>query len=50
MASRAGHRRRPDHRGRHQDTRSAWIVLLLIPIIVMMFKATHRHYQHVASS
>jgi len=27
----------------------AWIVLLLIPLIVMVFKATHRHYQHVAS-
>jgi hypothetical protein len=27
----------------------AWIVLLLIPIIVALFKATHRHYNHVAS-
>jgi amino acid transporter len=27
----------------------AWIVLLLIPVIVMVFQATHRHYQHVAS-
>jgi hypothetical protein len=27
----------------------AWIVLLLIPIIVAMFKATRRHYDHVAS-
>lgn len=27
----------------------AWIVLLLIPLIVMMFKATRRHYDHVAS-
>jgi amino acid transporter len=27
----------------------AWIVLFLIPVIVMLFKATHRHYQHVAS-
>jgi amino acid transporter len=27
----------------------AWIVLLLIPLIVAVFKATHRHYQHVAS-
>src|SRR6185295_1482079 len=27
----------------------AWIVLLLIPIIVAFFKATHRHYAHVAS-
>jgi amino acid transporter len=27
----------------------AWIVLLLIPLIVMVFKATYRHYQHVAS-
>ena len=27
----------------------AWIVLLLIPIIVALFKATHRHYDHVAS-
>jgi amino acid transporter len=27
----------------------AWIVLLLIPVIVMAFKATHRHYAHVAS-
>jgi amino acid transporter len=27
----------------------AWIVLLLIPLIVMAFKATRRHYEHVAS-
>jgi amino acid transporter len=27
----------------------AWIVLLLIPFIVMLFKATRRHYDHVAS-
>ena len=27
----------------------AWIVLLLIPLIVDVFKATHRHYEHVAS-
>ena len=27
----------------------AWIVLLLIPIIVMMFKATRRHYDHVGA-
>jgi amino acid transporter len=27
----------------------AWIVLLLIPIIVALFKATHRHYDHVSS-
>src|SRR5207237_4793647 len=27
----------------------AWIVLLLIPIIVLGFKATRRHYDHVAS-
>jgi len=27
----------------------AWIVLLLIPIIVALFKATRRHYDHVAS-
>ena len=27
----------------------AWIVLLLIPLIVMLFKATRRHYEHVAS-
>jgi amino acid transporter len=27
----------------------AWIVLLLIPVIVMLFQVTHRHYQHVAS-
>src|SRR5476649_2338215 len=27
----------------------AWIVLLLIPLIVMVFKATHRHYEHVSS-
>jgi amino acid transporter len=25
----------------------AWIVLLLIPIIIMVFKATRRHYDHV---
>lgn len=27
----------------------AWIVLLLIPLIVMLFNATRRHYDHVAS-
>jgi amino acid transporter len=27
----------------------AWIVLLLIPMIVMIFKATRQHYDHVAS-
>ncbi len=27
----------------------AWIVLLLIPLIVTVFKATRRHYTHVAS-
>ncbi|HEY2905044.1 MAG TPA: APC family permease [Vicinamibacterales bacterium] len=27
----------------------AWIVLLLIPLIVAVFKATRRHYDHVAS-
>jgi hypothetical protein len=27
----------------------AWIVLLLIPLIVAFFKATHRHYDHVSS-
>jgi amino acid transporter len=27
----------------------AWIVLLLIPVIVALFKATHRHYDHVSS-
>jgi hypothetical protein len=27
----------------------AWVVLLLIPVIVTIFKATRRHYDHVAS-
>jgi amino acid transporter len=27
----------------------AWIVLLLIPVIVAFFKATHHHYAHVSS-
>jgi amino acid transporter len=27
----------------------AWIVLILIPLIVMVFKATHRHYKRVAA-
>jgi amino acid transporter len=27
----------------------AWIVLLLIPLIVMVFKATRQHYTHVAA-
>src|ERR1700704_1502275 len=27
----------------------AWIVLLLIPLIVLLFNATRRHYDHVAS-
>jgi amino acid transporter len=26
----------------------AWIIILLIPVLVVVFKATHRHYQHVA--
>jgi amino acid transporter len=26
----------------------AWIIILLIPVLVIIFKATHRHYQHVA--
>jgi hypothetical protein len=28
-------------------TQGAWIVVLLIPLLVLMFKAVHRHYQHV---
>jgi hypothetical protein len=27
----------------------AWIIILLIPVLVAVFKATHRHYSHVAS-
>src|SRR5207237_77581 len=27
----------------------AWIILLLIPILVLLFRATHAHYRHVAS-
>jgi amino acid transporter len=27
----------------------AWIIIVLIPILVIVFKATHRHYTHVAS-
>jgi amino acid transporter len=26
----------------------AWIIILLIPVLVAVFKATHRHYSHVA--
>jgi amino acid transporter len=26
----------------------AWIIILLIPVLVVIFKATRRHYQHVA--
>jgi Amino acid permease len=26
----------------------AWIVIVLIPILVLLFRAIHRHYQHVA--
>jgi amino acid transporter len=26
----------------------AWIIILLIPVLVALFKATRRHYQHVA--
>ena len=29
-------------------THGAWIVLLLIPILIAMFRAIHRHYEHVA--
>ena len=27
----------------------AWIILLLIPLLVMLFRATRRHYDHVAT-
>jgi amino acid transporter len=27
----------------------AWIIILLIPVLVVIFKATHRHYSHVAA-
>lgn len=27
----------------------AWIIILLIPVLVTVFKATRRHYEHVAS-
>jgi amino acid transporter len=27
----------------------AWIIVVLIPVLVAIFKATHRHYSHVAS-
>jgi amino acid transporter len=30
-------------------TEGAWIIILLIPVLVAVFKATHRHYAHVAS-
>jgi len=30
--------------------RGAWVVLLLVPLIVIMFKSIHRHYQRVQSS
>lgn len=26
----------------------AWMIILLIPVLVLIFKATHAHYQHVA--
>ena len=26
----------------------AWIIIVLIPVLVLLFKATHAHYQHVA--
>jgi amino acid transporter len=29
-------------------TKGAWVVLLLIPLIIMMFKAIHRHYDRAA--
>ena len=27
----------------------AWIILVLVPILVAVFKATHRHYKNTAS-
>jgi amino acid transporter len=27
----------------------AWIIMLLIPVLVAVFKATHRHYKHAAA-
>jgi amino acid transporter len=30
-------------------TEGAWIILVLIPVLVALFKATHRHYKHAAS-
>jgi hypothetical protein len=29
-------------------TKGAWIVLLLIPLLIMMFRAIHRHYERAA--
>jgi 4-amino-4-deoxy-L-arabinose transferase-like glycosyltransferase len=46
---RGSDRHRADHRRSHENTRGRLIVLLLIPLIVALFKATHRHYQHVAA-
>jgi hypothetical protein len=29
-------------------TKGAWVVLLLIPLLIMMFRAIHRHYERAA--
>ena len=40
---------RADHRHVTKTLEGAWIVLILIPMIVAVFKATRRHYDNVAS-
>ena len=30
-------------------TEGAWIIMIMIPALVMLFVATRRHYDHVAS-
>ena len=36
------------HRRSTKFTHGAWMVVLLIPVLVMAFKAVHRHYEAVA--
>ena len=47
---RGRHRRRAAHRrDRPRPFEGAWIVLVMIPALVVVFEVTRRHYDHVAA-
>jgi hypothetical protein len=49
MVWRRADRRGLADRGCHEGTRRAWIVILLIPVLVTVFRQTKKHYDQVAS-